>query len=347
MKRLRVLLSAFTGVLSCAVGPGLVYAQVGVASVVGVVSDDSGSPVPLAVVTVVSSRTGLSRAITCDEGGAFTVPALPPGLYEVQAEATGFRPLRRSGIWLATGETIRVNLALGVGGVAEVVTVSADASLLRSATSALGQVVDTRKVVDLPLNGRSFISLTGLVPGVALPPGSSLPRINGGRPRTNEYLFDGVSVLQPEPGQVAFFPNIDAIQELKVETNSPPAEFGRFNGGVVNLTTKAGTNAFHGTAFEFLRHEAFNARNYFAPGRRRQTDVPASAVRWRGRGAGAHGSHFLLRGLPGPAADHRPDGDLDRAHRPPAPGSLHGADWRPCADDLRPGDDGEYGRRRV
>ena len=107
MKRLRVLLSAFTGVLSCAVGPGLVYAQVGVASVVGVVSDDSGSPVPLAVVTVVSSRTGLSRAITCDEGGAFTVPALPPGLYEVQAEATGFRPLRRSGIWLATGETIR------------------------------------------------------------------------------------------------------------------------------------------------------------------------------------------------------------------------------------------------
>ena len=264
MKRLRVLLSAFTGVLSCAVGPGLVYAQVGVASVVGVVSDDSGSPVPLAVVTVVSSRTGLSRAITCDEGGAFTVPALPPGLYEVRAEATGFRPLRRSGIWLATGETIRVDLALGVGGVAEVVTVSADASLLRSATSALGQVVDTRKVVDLPLNGRSFISLTGLVPGVALPPGSSLPRINGGRPRTNEYLFDGVSVLQPEPGQVAFFPNIDAIQEFKVETNSPPAEFGRFNGGVVNLTTKAGTNAFHGTGFEFLRHESFNARNYFA-----------------------------------------------------------------------------------
>ena len=75
---------------------------------------------------------------------------------------------------------------------------------------------------------------------MALPPGSPLPRINGGRPRTNEYLFDGISVLQPEPGQVAFFPNIDAIQEFKIESNSPPAEFGRFNGGVVNLTTKAG-----------------------------------------------------------------------------------------------------------
>ena len=78
--------------------------------------------------------------------------------------------------------------------------------------------------------------------------GAPLPRINGGRPRTNEYLFDGISVLQPEPGQVAFFPNIDAIQEFKIESNSPPAEFGRFNGGVVNLTTKSGTNALHGTA---------------------------------------------------------------------------------------------------
>ncbi|MGE3508220.1 MAG: carboxypeptidase regulatory-like domain-containing protein, partial [Vicinamibacterales bacterium] len=87
---------------------------------------------------------------------------------------------------------------------------------------------------------------------------------NGGRPRTNEYLFDGITVLQPEPGQVAFFPNIDAIQEFKIETNSPPAEFGRFNGGVINLTTKSGTNAFHGSGFEFVRHEALNARNVFA-----------------------------------------------------------------------------------
>jgi hypothetical protein len=98
---------------------------------------------------------------------------------------------------------------------------------------------------------------------VALPPNSQLPRINGGRPRTNEYLFDGISVLQPEPGQVAYFPVIDSIQEFRVESNSPPAEFGRFNGGVVNLTTRSGTNAFHGTGFEFLRNEALNARNFF------------------------------------------------------------------------------------
>src|SRR6187200_1211582 len=153
-----------------------------------------------------------------------------------------------------------------VGGVTEAVLVKADAPLLRSETASLGQVVDNRKVVDLPLNGRSVISLASLVPSVAMPPppAAPLPRINGGRPRTNEYLFDGISVLQPEPGQVAFFPNIDAIQEFKVETNSPPAEFGRFNGGVINLTTKSGANTFRATAFEFFRHESLNARNFFA-----------------------------------------------------------------------------------
>ena len=150
----------------------------------------------------------------------------------------------------------------------EAVTVRADAPLLRSETSGLGHVVDNRKIVDLPLNGRSFITLAALVPGVAVPPAPAapFPRINGGRPRTNEYLFDGISVLQPEPGQVAFFPNIDAIQEFKIETNSPPAEFGRFNGGVVNLTTKAGSNQLRGNLFEFLRHESMNARNFFAAG---------------------------------------------------------------------------------
>src|SRR6185295_8130000 len=86
----------------------------------------------------------------------------------------------------------------------------------------------------------------------------------GGRPRTNEYLFDGISVLQPEPGQVAYFPVVDAIEDFKIESNSPPAEFGRFNGGVVNLTTKSGTNEIHGTVFDFGRHEDLNARNYFA-----------------------------------------------------------------------------------
>ena len=140
---------------------------------------------------------------------------------------------------------------------------TADAPIVRAETASLGMVVENEQVVQLPLNGRTFILLAALAPGVALPPGTQLPRINGGRPRTNEYLFDGISVLQPEPGQVAYFPIIDAIQEFKIESNSPPAEFGRFNGGVINLTTKSGTNAFHGVGFEFFRNEALNASNYF------------------------------------------------------------------------------------
>ncbi len=238
-------------------------AQIGAGALAGDVIDQAGAALPRAIVTVVEVGTNQSRTVVTGEDGGYLVQGLGPGAYQVRVELSGFRPLARDGIRIATGETVRLDLELAVGST-EAITVTGDAPLLRSETSALGQVIDNRHISDLPLNGRSFITLAGLAPGVALPPGSSLPRINGGRPRTNEYLFDGISVLQPEPGQVPFFPNIDAIQEFKIETNSPPAEFGRFNGGVVNLTTKSGTNAFHGTAFEFLRHEALNARNFFA-----------------------------------------------------------------------------------
>ncbi len=147
----------------------------------------------------------------------------------------------------------------------ETVTVTADAPPLPSEErSTLRHVVDDRTIITLPLNGRQVMSLAVLSPGVALPPGSTLPRINGGRPRTNEYLFDGIAVLQPEPGQVPLFPIVDAIQSFTIETNNPSAEYGRFNGGVVNVVTKSGTDALHGTLFNFLRHEALNARNYFA-----------------------------------------------------------------------------------
>ena len=241
-------------------------AQIGGAALTGTVLDQAGSAVPGATLTITAAGTNLSRTTVTREDGTYVVPGLSPGLYAARVELNGFRPLVRDGIGLATGETMRLDLLLEVGSVAEAITVTADAPLLRSETSGLGHVIDNRRIVDLPLNGRSFITLATLAPGVAVPPAPAapFPRINGGRPRTNEYLFDGISVLQPEPGQVAFFPNVDAIQEFKIESNSPPAEFGRFNGGVVNLTTKSGSNAFRGSAFEFLRHESLNAGNFFA-----------------------------------------------------------------------------------
>ena len=245
------------------------FAQVASGEITGTVKDPSGAARG-ATVTVTNVDTNRQRVVASSGEGVYTAPSLAPGEYRVDVELAGFRPIRREGVRLSTGEKARIDFALAIGEVRELVTVKADASILRVETPSLGTVVEHEQIVQLPLNGRTFVTLASLAPGVALPGNggtaagaspSQLPRINGGRPRTNEYLFDGISVLQPEPGQIAFFPVVDAIQEFKIESNSAPAEFGRFNGGVINLTTRAGSNAFRGTGFEFLRNEAFNATN--------------------------------------------------------------------------------------
>jgi hypothetical protein len=246
-----------------------VIAQAGQSELTGEARDEAGAVINGARVTVTESQRAIVLTATTASNGLYTFTNLKPGLYTLSIEAQGFKRFTREGLRLATGERVRVDVQLIIGSLDESVTVRADASLLRTETGSLGQVINNQKIVDLPLNGRSFLSLVALSPGVAAPPrtseGPSFPRINGGRPRVNEYLFDGVSVLQPEPGQIAFFPVVDAIREFKVEINSPPAEFGRFNGGVVNLTTKSGTNDFRGSVFEFFRNEALNARNLFTP----------------------------------------------------------------------------------
>src|SRR6266403_803507 len=253
--------------LSCLGAVATAHAQAGKAELTGSVRDQNSSAIEQARVAVIEIATGQTYSTMVTDNGDYTLTNLKPGIYNVVVEANGFKRFAREGVRLATGERVRVDAELQPGAVSESVTVTQDASLLRTESGSLGQVIRNRKIVDIPLNGRNFLSLVTLSAGVAQPPpttaGPSFPRINGGRPRTNEYLFDGISVLQPEPGQVAFFPVIEAIQEFKVEVNSPSAEFGRFNGGVVNLTTKSGTNDIHGTGFEFLRHEALNARNYF------------------------------------------------------------------------------------
>ena len=143
-------------------------------------------------------------------------------------------------------------------------TVNSDYPVMQAGTSDIQTNIAGSTIAAMPLNTRNFIQLSTLAPGVELPPGTLLPRINGGRPRTNEYLYDGISALQPEPGQVAYFPILDDIQEFTVEANNVPAEFGRFNGGVVNVATRSGSNAVHGSLFEFFRNEDLNARNYFS-----------------------------------------------------------------------------------
>lgn len=241
-------------------------AQSGSGDMAGMITDASGAVIGGAKIVVKSEAAeGVEVRTEATSSGDYAVTSLRPGVYTVRVEAAGFTTVERAGITIKTGERQRVDVALRAGESGQVVNVTADASLLTTESGALTTVIGREQVTALPLNGRNMISLTTLAPGVSLPPGTLLPRINGGRPRTNEYLYDGVSALQPEPGQVAFFPIIDDIDEFAIMSNGVSAEFGRFNGGVVNLTTRMGTSRFHGEVYEFLRNETMNARNYFTP----------------------------------------------------------------------------------
>ncbi len=183
---------------------------------------------------------------------------------ESRLPSKAFRTYRQEGLQLRVADRISLDIRLELGDVVQTLEVTAAAPLLQATTGTVSLVVEQKKVVTLPLDGRNFIPLLALSPGVALPPGSFFPRVNGSRPRTSEYIYDGIGVLQPEPGQVAFYPIIDAIEEFRVNTNSYSAEYGRSNGGVILVNQKSGTNDYHGSLFEFFRNEKLNARNLFA-----------------------------------------------------------------------------------
>ena len=249
--------------LALALGSASSSAQVA-AALRGRTVDPTGAAVPGAQVELTEVATEVHQRTVTSASGDYSFVNLNPGKYRVTALAAGFHSLERSGVTVAVGQTLNLDLRLPVGGANETVTITSDAPLLQVETSNIQTNIPGSTVVAMPLNSRNFIQLATLVPGVELPPGTVLPRINGGRPRTNEYLFDGISALQPEPGQVVFFPIVDDIAEFTIEANNVPAEFGRFNGGVVNVATRAGSNTVHGSLYEFFRNEDLNARNYFA-----------------------------------------------------------------------------------
>src|SRR5215468_8865700 len=230
----------------------------------GRVLDPSGSSIPNARIELTEAATNIQRQTTSSASGDYSFSDLNPGEYRIDVTAANFAKLARTRVIVSVGQTTGLDLTLKVGAEQEAITVSAAPPLLQSQTSNIQTSIPGTTVVAMPLNSRNFVQLATLAPGVELPPGTLLPRINGGRPRTNEYLYDGISSLQPEPGQVAFFPVIDDIQEFTVESNNVPAEFGRFNGGVVNVATRSGSNDLHGSIYEFFRDEVLNARNYFS-----------------------------------------------------------------------------------
>ena len=246
------------------------FGQAGRAELSGTIQDPQSLAVATAKVTGEEQATGARFEAITNDRGEYHLLGLAAGQYVLTVEKPGFRSYRQEGITLRIGDQVRLSVKLELGQATETVEVNAQASLLETAGGSVSYHVSRPQLETLPLDGRNFVPLIALSPGVALPGGGSLlPRINGSRPRTNEYLYDGISVLQPEPGQVAFYPILDAMEEFKLNIDAYSPEYGRSNGGTVMAIGKAGSNQFHGTIFEFLRNEDLNARNYFAqPGRR-------------------------------------------------------------------------------
>src|SRR5579864_1427444 len=254
----------------------LCFAQ-GLGSIVGTVTDKSGAAVNGAKITVVESDTGATRDAVSDTQGYYVVPSLRPAQYSVSARATGFRGSRQQ-VTLLADQTLTVNLPLEVGTSTEVVNVMTNELQVDTTTPTLQQVVEQRRITELPLNGRNAAQLTLLTAGsVNSPnggadqgftktfPGAVTISANGARQNMVSYQLDGGNYVDEYTNVNQPFPFPDALQEFSIQTSNYTAEYGQNAGAVVNVITKSGTNGFHGDVFEFLRNSVFNARNYFAP----------------------------------------------------------------------------------
>ncbi len=244
----------------------------------GEISDVSGGALPGATVTARHLETGLERVGTSDGTGAFVLPKLPVGPYDVRAEIPGFRPVLRQGVVLVVGQTAVLRLVLEPGGLTEEITVTADLNGVQTRSGELGYLVSEDAIASLPLNGRNYTDLVFLQPGIIAYPfrdGGSVvahglgASINGQDPRSNVYLIDGTLMNDftngPAGSAASTSLGTETVREFRVEANAYSAEYGRSSGGQVNVLTKSGTNAFHGSAYEFYRNDAMDARNFFDP----------------------------------------------------------------------------------
>lgn len=256
--------------------PPTAFAQQETATITGSVRDASGAIVPRATVTVTNIQTNISVKTESDEAGFYVIPSLRPGEYSVSAESAGFPKIVRTGVTLQVAQVARIDLTLQAGQLTEVVEVVGATPLLDTQTSSRGLVIDEKKIVELPLNGRDYNQLALLSPGVL--PGTprlasvnfkGVLNVNGNRTFNNVFLLDGVDNIsysnsfRGENVQLVQ-PSIEALQEFKIQTNAYSAEFGRSSGAVVNATIKSGTNTLRGSVYEFLRDDALDANNFFS-----------------------------------------------------------------------------------
>jgi Carboxypeptidase regulatory-like domain len=249
------------------------------AALVGTVKDAQQARIPGATVTLKNAGTGLEATTLSDEAGNYEFPSVRPGNYSLKVEEAGFRTFVQTAVVLAVGQRARIDATLQVGDVAAEISVVAGQALVQTESSALGDVVDNKKIVEIPLNGRFFLDLALLTAGtvvpstnnrtfLATPSGIGISGINasGTREDSTNYLFDGINLSDMLQNQITFQPNIDSIQEFKVQTNAFSAEYGRNAGIIVNAISKQGTNSLHGSAWEFVRNEKLDAKNFFDRG---------------------------------------------------------------------------------
>jgi hypothetical protein len=250
-----------------------ILAQTSTGIILGTVVDRSGAVIPGAKVTVTEIQTGVQTSMPSNGLGYFEIPFLPPGQYQLAVEQSGFKRFVRDGLTLDTDQKMEIPVSLEPGLVQQTVEVKGETPLLDTTTSAIGQVVDNRGVVDLPISNRNLLQLTGLVAGV-LDRGSDVApattgavafghwSANGGMTNTNAFMMDGASAQNANMNAASIIPTIDAIEEFKIQTGLMSAEYGRTGGAIINVTTKSGTNALHGTVYEFWKNVSLNANTW-------------------------------------------------------------------------------------
>ena len=251
-------------------------AQTSKALISGIVTDGSGAVIANAKITVTDVQRNLDYRTESNDAGLYRVIELTPGVYRLTAEASGFRTYVLDSIPLSTQQNASLNITLEVGAVTERIEVTATGPLLEASSATLSSVVENKKIIDLPLNNRNVYSLLRLVPGIT----PSTPNsesdfftstirfsINGGKESLNDIQLDGVTAMVQSDIQGIYgasaIPSVEGIQEFRVQTNSYLAEYGRSGGGQVTMVTKSGSNDYHGSAFEFLRNSAMDAKNFF------------------------------------------------------------------------------------
>ncbi len=245
------------------------------ATISGNVTDPSGAVMPRAQVTVHGLATGVDRKTVADSAGDYSVPSLQPGLYSVTVSAPGFADSTIPSVSLQVAQNLTADVKLGLASAGEQVQVESSASIIDAQTITVGQVIDQKTVQEIPLNGRHFLDLTNLTPGTVVPPvtgglttasrglGANSFNTAGQREDSVNFLVNGINLNDLTQNQITFQPSINTTSEFKIANSTYSAEYGRSSGAVVNVATRSGTNAFHGEAFDYLRNNYFDARNYF------------------------------------------------------------------------------------